>query len=330
MAKIVRFQQTGGPENLKLEEATVREPAEGEAKMTVNTVGLNRAELLFIAGHYLEQTHVPSRIGYEATGTVTAVGPGVDKSWVGRKASTVPGYSMGKYGVLGEEAVVPASALVENPAKLSDVEAAASWMQYTTAYGALVHIGRVKAGDFVIIPAASSSVGLAAIQIAKAEGATAIAATRTSTKCGEFKQLGADYIIATEEEDLPAKVKEITGGKGARVIFDPVGGPFVEKLAEAAAEGGILFQYGGLAMKPTPYPARPAMMKGLTMRGYTLHEISSDPAAFAEAKKYIYDRLADGRFQPKVARTFPLAEVTQAYQYLADNSHVGKVVITVR
>ena len=103
-----------------------------------------------------------------------------------------------------------------------------------------------------------------------------------------------------------ARVNQITGGKGARVIFDPVGGPFVEKLAEAAAPGGIIFQYGLLSMQPTPFPLFAALGKGLSIRGYSLMEITRNPEKLPAAKKYVYDRLADGRFKPKIAKTFPI------------------------
>jgi NADPH:quinone reductase-like Zn-dependent oxidoreductase len=328
MPKIVRFHSLGGPENLKLEEAPSRAPEEGEVKLRVQAVGLNRAEYGFMHGFYFEQPVLPSRIGYEAAGLVESVGPGVDSSWVGKYVATVPGFSMSKNGVLGEEAVVPAASLGEYPAKLSPTEAAAIWMQYLTAYGALITYGGLKRGDFVLIPAASSSVGLAAIEIVNAEGATPIAATRKSNKSAELLALGAKHVIATEEEDLVQRVNEITGGNGARIIFDPVGGPFVEKLAEAAAYHGIIFIYGRLSMQPTPLPMG-AFGKGLTLRPYSLMELRREPQLLATAKQYVFDRLADGRFHPKIAKTFPLAQSVEAYQYLESNQQVGKIVITI-
>jgi NADPH:quinone reductase-like Zn-dependent oxidoreductase len=184
-------------------------------------------------------------------------------------------------------------------------------------------------GDAVVIPAASSSVGLAAIQIVNDAGGVSIAATRTSQKRQQLIDLGANHVIATEEEDLPARVNEITDGRGARLIFDPVGGPYVATLAEAAASGGIIFEYGGLSMQPTPFPTIHAMTKGLSLRGYSLREIRNQPALIDEAKKYVYERLQKGRFTPKIARTFPLRQAGAAYQYLESNAQVGKVVITV-
>ena len=160
---------------------------------------------------------------------------------------------MNDYGTYGETAIVPAHAVVRTPPGLSPVEAAAVWMQYLTAYGALIDIAGLGAEDVVIIPAASSSVGLAAIQIARMVGATAIATTRSGAKGNALRDAGAHHVIATDHDDLAGEVARITDGKGARVIFDPVAGPFVETLAEGCrAQGGILFVYGLLSMQTDP------------------------------------------------------------------------------
>jgi NADPH:quinone reductase-like Zn-dependent oxidoreductase len=329
MARIVRFHQLGGPETLKIEEVSPQQPGKGEVRLRVQAVGLNRAESMFYHGQYLEQPQFPSRIGYEAAGVVDAVGEGVDKGWIGKPVATVPGFSMTRYGTLGEETVVPASALGKYPPNLTPVQSSAIWMQYLTAYGALVEIGKVQAGDFVSIPAASSSVGLAAIQIVRDAGAIAIAVTRTSAKRQELLALGAHYVIAGQEEDYFARIHEITGGKGVRLTFDPVAGPEVEKLAAAASPAGIIFEYGALSGQPTPFPLFLALSKGLSFRGYVLGEITLDPRKLENAKSYVYDRLADGRFVPKIAKTFPFEQTVEAYRYLESNQQVGKVVITV-
>jgi NADPH:quinone reductase-like Zn-dependent oxidoreductase len=329
MPKIVRFHEVGGPEVLRIEEDMPKQPGKGEVRLKVQAVGLNRAESMFIRGQYVEPPKLPAGVGYEAAGVVEAVGPEVDKNWVGKRVAIIPAFSMNDYGMLGEEVIAPAAALGEYPAKLSPVEGAAVWMQYLTAYGALIAIAHLAKGDFVVIPAASSSVGIAATEIVKAEGAISIATTRKSNKKAELLSLGADHVIATEEEDMVTRVKEITGGKGARVIFDPVAGPLLEKLAEAAAIGGIVFEYGWLSMQPTPFPLLTALGKGLNIRGYSMMEITRNPEKLPAAKKYVYDRLADGRFRPKVAKIFPFAQTVEAYKYLESNAQVGKVVITV-
>ncbi len=329
MPKAVRFHQLGGPENLVIEDLPAREPGRGEVKLRIEAVGLNRAESMYYHGFYLEQPVLPSRLGYEGAGVVQAVGPGVDAAWVGKKVSTIPGFSQNQWGLLGEEAIVPADSLREHPAKLSQVEAAAIWMQYLTAYGALILYGKVGPGDFAIVTAASSSVGLAAIQLVRDAGATAIATTRYSNKRTELLSLGADHVIATVEENLPQRVAEITDGKGARVIFDPVAGPYVETLAEAAAQGGIIYEYGNLSLQPTPFPLLASLRRGLSVRGYSLMELRPRPEIMQAATKYVYDRLADGRLKPKIAKTFPFAQSVDAYKFLESNEQIGKVVITV-
>ena len=122
MPKVVRFYEIGGPENLRIEDMPAREPGKGEVKLRVQAVGLNRAEALYVRGQYFERPQLPSRIGYEASGIVEAVGPDVDRSWIGKPVSTIPGYSQNQYGVLAEEAIVPESSLGEYPQKLSPVE----------------------------------------------------------------------------------------------------------------------------------------------------------------------------------------------------------------
>jgi len=329
MVKIVRFHELGGADVLKIEEMPLPEPGKGEARLRVKAFGLNRAECVFRMGKYLVQPTLPSKLGYEASGVVEAVGEGVDVSWVGKTVSTVPAFSADKYGVYGEVAIVPVGALAEYPARLSYEEGTSIWMQYLTAYGAIVLQGEVAKGDTVLITAASSSVGVAAIEMVRAEGAVSIATTRTSKKKAELLALGADFVIATEEEDLAARVMEITGGKGARIVFDPVGGKGIQALAAAAAVGGIVFQYGALSMEPTPFPMYLALKKHLWFKGYTLFEVVGDPEASPVAKKYVFDHLASGAFQPKIAKVFPLSEVVQAQEYMESNAQVGKIVVRV-
>ena len=328
MPKVVRFHQLSGPEALKFEDHPSREPKAGEVRLRVQAVGLNRAEALYTRGQYLEQPRLPSGLGYEAAGVVEAVGPGVEPSLIGRRVATVPGFSINNYAVLGEEAIVPIANVAAYPDKLTPTEAAAMWMQYLTAWGGLVNLARIAKDDFVVISAASSSVGVAAIQIAKEEGAIAIATTRTSKKREELHELGADHVIATAEEDLVSRVDKITAGKGARVLFDPIAGPFVEQLAAAAAPHAILIEYGSLSLKPTPFPLVVALHKQLTMRGYTLREVNADPDLSRNAREYVFDRVADGRFTPRIDKVFTFADTVKAYQYLESNEQIGKIVIT--
>jgi NADPH:quinone reductase-like Zn-dependent oxidoreductase len=328
-AKIVRFHTLGGPEVLKIQEEPIPEPGKGEVRLDVNAIGLNRAEVMFRKGQYLESPILPSKLGYEAAGVVAAVGPDVDKKWLGKKASTVPAFLMTQYGVYGEVAIVPARALAVYPEKLTAKEGTSIWMQYLTAYGALIAHAQITKGDFVIITAASSSVGIAAIQMVNAEGAISIATTQTSKKKATLTEVGATHVIATKEEDLTARVKEITGDRGARVIFDPIAGKGIGLLAQAAAVGGTIFEYGALAPEPTPFPLFTALSKGLSVRGYTLREILSVPKLRAKAEQYVFDRVKAGNFKPRIDRVFPFAEIVEAHRYMESNEQIGKIVVTV-
>ena len=326
MTKAIRFHKLGGPEVLHFEDLPDRQPETGEVSLAVEAVGLNRAESMYFRGQYMEQPQLPSGLGYEAVGRITAVGPGVDPALVGTRTGTVPGYSMNRYPVLAEKAVVPQSVLAPIPDSYSAVEGAAVWMQYATAYGALVPFGRVASGDAVLITAASSSVGLAAIQTVRAQGGTSTATTRTSAKKAQLQALGADHVVVTEEEDLVARVREITRGAGARVVFDPVGGEAMNALGAATATGGSIFLYGMLAGTPTPFPFT-TFGRRIAMYGYTFNELRDTPE-WETMKRYIFDHLADGSFRPTVAKVFPFAEVVRAYEFLESNQQVGKVVVT--
>ncbi len=326
--KIVRFHKTGPAEVLQFDELPLPEPGQGEVRLRVKALGLNRAEVMFRNGQYLEAPILPAKNGYEAAGIIEAVGAGVDAQWMGKIVSTVPGtFTLNQYGVYGEVAVVPLNAVAAYPPKLSYEEWASIWMQYLTAYGALIWLGHVAKGDFVLITAASSSVGVAAIEIVKVEGATSIAVTRTAAKKAALLEKGADHVIVTDEEDLVARVHEITSGKGARIVFDPVGGKILESLAAAAAPKGIIFEYGALATEPTPYPLFTALSKFLTIRAYTLFELTND-AVFPDAKQYIFEHLASGAFKPLIDKTFPFSEIVQAHRYMESNAQMGKIVVT--
>ena len=329
MARVVRFHEIGGPEVLRIEEVEVPPPGKGEVQISIKALGLNRAESMFRSGQYLEEPKLPARLGYEAAGTVAAIGPGVQGFKVGDAVSTIPSFSLNDYGLYGDLANAPVHAVTHHPASLSWVEAAAVWMQYLTAYGALIDIAKLTKGDTILIPAASSSVGLAAIQIANKVGAVPVALTRGQSKRRPCWTPGAAHVIATDEQDLVKEVLGITGGKGARVVFDPVGGPTFAKLVQATAQLGILFLYGALSTEPTPLPLFDVLGKWVTIRGYVMMEITSDPERLERAKKFVNEGLADGSFKPLIAKTFPLEQIVEAHRYLESNQQIGKIVVTV-
>lgn len=330
MARVVRFHQVGGPDVLKVEEVEVRAPAAGEVRIRVQALGLNRAECMFRAGQYLEAASFPAILGYEAAGRVEALGPGVTGLKVGDRVSTIPAFGLTQYGSYGELVNMPAHAVATYPESLTPQQGAAIWMQYITAWCGLIELGKLQRGQVVLITAASSSVGLAALQIARMTGATALVATRKADKKARLLAAGADEVIVTESEDLPARVMAITGNRGANVIFDPVSGPYVETLAQAAAHDCKLFVYGLLDPRPTPFPLYASFTKGLWMRAFALFEYTTNPAALARVKNFIYDGLARGALNPILdERRFTLDQIVDAHRYLESNTQFGKIVVTV-
>ena len=328
-AKVVRFHELGDASVLQIDELPLQEPGENELRIKVEAIGLNRAEVAYRYGAYLEAPELPSRLGYEAAGIVDAVGASVDGFSIGDKVSTIPSFSMGQYGVYGEYAVVPVHAVARNPKGFSAQQSAAIWMQYLTAWGALMHLGNLQANQHVLITAASSSVGVAAIQLAKSVGAIAIATTRGGDKKQFLLDQGADHVIQTDSEDLASRTAEITAGKGVELAFDPIGGPILNQLADAAAQGGMIIEYGGLSPEPTPYPLFPSLAKGLLIRGYTLFEISSNPAELAPAVAFLTNKLEKGELVPVIDKVFTLDDIQEAHRYMESNQQMGKIVVEV-
>lgn len=330
MARTVRFHEIGGPEVLRVEDLETGEPGQGEVRIRVDAIGINRAEVLFRTDQYIEPVkQLPARLGAEAAGAIEAVGPGVAGFEVGQAVSVVPAFSQNDYGMYAEQAIVPAAALLLRPDGVDAVSGAAVWMPYLTAYGAMVEVGGIRAGDVAVVNAASSSVGLAAIHTANRLGATPIAITRTRAKRQQLLEEGAAEVIVSDEEDVTGRVLELTGGRGAEYVFDAVAGPGVMELARAVAPDGTLFLWGGLSGQPTPYPGFDLGMPALNMRTYTALEITKDPTRMRRAAAFVSSGLRTGAFRPVVDRLFPLEEIVQAHRHMESNTQFGKIVVTV-
>ncbi|YCK36180.1 zinc-dependent alcohol dehydrogenase family protein [Actinomadura sp. ATCC 39365] len=331
MTRTVLFHELGGPEVLELADVAAGEPGPGEVRIRVDAIGLNRAEALFRSGHYIEPVRrFPARLGTEAAGVVEAVGEGVTGLRAGQPVSTVPAFSQNDYGVYAGRAVVPAAAVLPRPEGVDPVAGAAVWMPYVTAYGALVEVGGMRPGDTVVLNAASSSVGLAAIRVADRMGATPIALTRTAAKKEALLKEGAAEVIVTEEEDVTERVLAATGGRGAEFVFDAVAGPGVTDLARVVAPEGLLLVYGALSGEPTPYPGIDLGMPALNMRTYTMHETTRVPERLRRAAAFVASGLRSGAFRAVVDRTFDLEEIVRAHRHLESNAQFGKIVVTVR
>jgi NADPH:quinone reductase-like Zn-dependent oxidoreductase len=328
MPTLIRFHKTGGPEVLQYDQVPARTLTSGEIRLKVEAIGLNRAEVMFRTGQYVETPQLPSMLGYEAAGVIEEVGPEVKNLRVGERAASIPGFSMVHYGAYGDSVVLPAAFVAKIPNGLSSIEAAASWMQYCTAY-MLIEFGGMKRGDTVLITAAASSVGHAAIQLAKVAGATAIATTRNAEKVRALLDAGASAVINTKKDNLVEQARQLTKGKGVDLIFDPVVGPQLEALGEAAAPSAQIFLYGLLDPRPAPFPTIMALVKDLTIRAYKMSLITGNPQRLERVKAWITERLESGELKPVIARVFPFKQMVEAHRYMESNEQMGKIVVSV-
>jgi NADPH:quinone reductase-like Zn-dependent oxidoreductase len=328
VSRIIKFAKAGGPDVLEFVEVPIPDPEPREVRIKVKAIGINRADSMWRNDKYVEPVKFPAGLGYEAAGVVDAVGKDVTDFVAGDTVSTIPAFSLNRYFTYGEVILAPVHAVVKHPESLSFVEAASIWMMFLTAYGALIFDAQVKAGDFVIIPAASSSVGLAAIQLAKYAGATSIALTRTSEKKKRLHEAGAAHVIATQEQDMVAEVMRITNGNGARVAFDPVGGPAFPKLISALADQGIAYIYGALSEGDTPIPVLQMIPKMPAVKGYSIRLVVGDEARRKAAVEYVVKGLASGALRPVIDRTFKFDDMVDVHRYLESSGQFGKIVVT--
>lgn len=329
MTRSVRIHEFGGPDVLRIEDVTIANPGAGEVRLRIHAIGLNRTELTLRAGRSPLKPALPSGIGFEAAGVIDALGPDVNGFAVGDRVALVPAYGAAQYPLYGEMSIAPARSLVKIADRLDFVEAAAIWSAFGTAWCGLVALGRLQEGQVVLIPAASSSVGLAAIQIANRIGARPLALTRSHAKAEALLRHGAAAVVATGEQDVVSEVKRLTGGKGAELVFDPVGGPGFAELARATANGGTLVLYGALATDPTVIPPYDILARDLKIRGLALTSRTRDDVQLAALKRFVSEGLADGTLRPTIDRTFAFDEIAAAHRFIEAGEQVGKIVVTV-
>jgi len=254
---------------------------------------------------------------------------------VGDRVAITSGQSIGRYGTYGESAIALSTSLARYPDNITPEEAASAWIQYLTAYFAFVDLAALKPGQSVLITAATGGAGLGAIQMAKLLGATTIATTRNEGKKDGLAKAGADHVIVTGNEDLAARVMEITGGKGADLIFDPVAGNTLPALADAVAWGGQIILYGALGGTETPYPLWTAFARNFSLRTYMIYNycglatigLPRNEEAYSRAVAFINQNMAAGKLKPVIAKTFPLSAIREAHRYLESNQQLGKVVV---
>ena len=327
--RIVRFHETGEPEVMKYEEVPIPEPGAGEIRIKVEAIGAGFGEALYRQGQYVQKTVLPSKLGNNAVGTVEAVGFDVTNPKVGERVAIIPSFEMNQYGVYGEHAIVPAFSAAPYIESLSLVENAAIWIQIITAYVALIYYGKIDTNDFVLITPASGGVGQAAIQTVKKAGATSIATTRSREKTDMLRERGADHVIVTSEEDIEERIKEITEGKGVRIVFNALTGSIMETLVSVTQPGGTIFQYGGIGGKDTLLPYPQLIAAGIKIQGYTLYELTYHPENLPALKDYVVSGIEEGFYTANIDRTFDFDQLIEVHHYLEAGNTSGSVVVIV-
>jgi NADPH:quinone reductase-like Zn-dependent oxidoreductase len=323
MPRIVVFDEFGGPEVMHVVEEPVVGPAAGEVRVRIEAFAVNPLDQLMRSGASPAPVPLPhARLGVEGTGIVDALGPEVAGLAIGDPVilTAIPDASV--RGSYAEYTTVPASRVIARPAGLEVTEAAAIWVAYSTAYGALVEKAKMQPGDHVLITAASGSVGRAAMQIANQIGAVPIAVTRNSEKKDDLLAAGAAAVVATDEADIAEAVRRHTGGTGVDIVLDLVMGPGQPDLLKAARLEATLVAAGVLDPRPTPFPGAP-----LTIFRYRSFEHTLDPVAVKRMAAFLSAGVRLGALRPAIANVFALDDIVEAHRHLEKGLHAGKKIV---
>jgi NADPH2:quinone reductase len=317
-------EEYGPPESLKLKQVAVPRPGEGEIQIRIAAAGLNFPDSLIIENKYQIKPALPFAPGGEFAGTVTAVGPGVERFRVGDRVAALTNWGgFAEYGV----ARVDRTTLVPDS---MDLETAAIFgFAYGTSQHAFRQRAALKAGETVLVLGASGGVGLAAVEVAKAMGARVIAGASTAEKLEIAKRHGADELVNYSGQDLKAEVKKLTGGRGVDVIYDPVG----DRLADPAFrtigwEGRYLvigFAGGQIPSLPLYLP----LVKGAAIVGVFWGDfVARDPEGHQRNMEELYAMHAQGKLNPLISARYPLDKGAEAIRSMMERKVTGKVVVT--
>jgi NADPH2:quinone reductase len=322
--RAVLCERWGGPDALSLGEIDPPKPGPGEVSVAVHAVGVNLADILMTAGAYQVKPPFPFSPGFEAAGVVEAVGPGVTGVTAGDRVIALP-----DYGAYAQAVIVREDDAIVLPENMDFVTAAGFPITYGTAHGALTWRANLRAGETLLVHGAAGGVGLAAVEVGKALGATVIATARGAAKLEVAAAHGADQLIDTGAEDIRARVKDVTGGNGADVVFDPVGGDVFDASLRCVAWGGRIVIIGFATGRVPQIPANILLVKNVAALGfywgsYRAHAPEMVAAQFAE----LFDWHGQGKLKPHVSATFDLAEAAQALELLKSRRSTGKVVLT--
>ena len=327
--KAVLCKQFGPPESLVIEELPSPKAGAGEVVVSVKAASLNFPDVLIIQNKYQFKPPLPFSPGSEMSGVVKEIGAGVKGYKPGDRV-----IAFTTYGAFAEEVKVEASRLVPIPEGMDYNSAAAFLLTYGTSDHALRDRGALKAGETLLVLGAAGGVGLAAIEIGKAMGARVIACASSADKLEVCKQHGADAGInyATEDggKEMREKIKELTGGKGVDVVYDPVGGPYSEPALRSMAWRGRFLVVGFAAGDIPKIPLNLTLLKGCAIVGVFWGDFARrEPKAFAESIGQLGIWFREGKLKPHVSQTFPLEQAVDALQLMAARKVKGKVVLTV-
>lgn len=297
---------------------------EGFAMIDVKAAGVNFPDILLVEGKYQMKPETPFVPGMEVAGVVTALGEGVQGVKLGDRviAATM-------LGGFAEKVPVPASQTVPMPDSMSFEEGAALTTIYGTSYHALKDRARLKEGETILVLGAAGGVGIATVQLAKAMGAKVIAAASSAEKLAFCKENGADAVINYAEEDLKARTKELTGGKGVDVVYDPVGGDYSEAALRASG-WDARYLVIGFAAGPIPkIPLNLALLNSRNIMGVFWGAwVGREPKANAQNLKEIFDLFEAGKLKPQISASYPLEDYAKAFEDLLERRVKGKVVLT--
>lgn len=319
-----RASELGEPVDvLRLEDVDDPSPGPGEVAVRVEACGLNFADILLVQGRYQEKPPLPLTPGLEVAGVVDEVGDGVDLA-PGDRVLALP--SLG--GGLAERVVVPASAVLPLPPSFPSDEAAALHITYQTSHIALHRRAALRAGEVLLVHAGAGGVGSAAIQLGRAAGARVLATAGGAEKVALCRELGAEVAIDYRTEDFGAVVQEHTDGRGADVIYDPVGGDVFDRSRRCVAWEGRLLVIGFSSGRIPEVPANHVLLKNYSVVGVHWGPYSSrDPALVRATHEELVRLHAEGAVRPLIGRRVPMAEAAQALVELGGRRTVGKVVV---
>jgi NADPH2:quinone reductase len=321
--KALLCKEFGPPDRLVVEEVPDLTPGPREAVVRVHAAGVNFPDGLIIQDKYQFKPPLPFAPGGECAGVVEAVGAEVKHLLPGTKVMAFT-----TYGAFAEQVVADARALIPMPVELDFTTGAAFVLTYGTSYHALVDRAGLKAGETVLVLGASGGVGIAAIEIAKALGARVIAAASSASKLAVCKDHGADFAIDYVADDLRARVKELTDGKGVDVVYDPVGGAYTEAALRSCAWRGRLLVVGFAAGEIPKLPANLTLLKGASIVGVFWGDYAKrEPGRVMNDLLALFGMLREGTLRPHIAGVFPLERGGEAIAALLDRKVSGKLVI---